>query len=129
MLWPKPQPALAVAKAILIDYPVLPATGILITDPTSRPDKYVVLDLLPGSYPYPSFTEPRVMANCYAKTKTLASDLGDDVLTAFLNARGVFAGAWVKKFAEPRGPYELKNPDISDRFRFQVYGELRLSTR
>lgn len=127
MLWVKPKPALTVARAVLID--TLTTIPVSTTDPTTRPDKYVVLEQLPGDYPNPAFTEPRIQANCYAKTKLLAGDLADDVLATFLNARGVFAGAWVKKFADPRGPYELNHPDITDRFRFQVHGTLRLSTR
>ena len=53
----------------------------------------------------------------------------DEALAVLLNARGAFAGAYVKKFANPQGPYPLNDPDITDRYRFQLHGDLRLSTR
>lgn len=126
-IWRKPKPAMTVARAVLVA--ALPSLSVTTDSPATRPDKYVVLEQMPMDYPNPAFTEPRVMANCYAKTKLLAGDLADDVLTAFLNARGVFAGATVKKFANPVGPYWLNHPDITDRVRFQVHGDLRISTR
>lgn len=126
-IWRKPKPAMTVARAILIAS--FPSLSVTTEDPKTRPDKYVVLEQLPMDYPNPAFTEPRVMANCYAKTPLLAGDLADDVLTALLNARGLFAGGEVKKFANPAGPYRLDHPDITDRVRFQVHGDLRISTR
>lgn len=126
-LWPKPHPALSVVRSMLVA--ALPSIPVSTEDPTSRQDKYVVLELLPGDYPYPTFTEPRVMANCFAKSSLLGGDLGDDVLTAFRNARGVFLGAEVRKCFDITGPYRLDDPKITDRVRFQVRGTFRLSTR
>ncbi len=127
MLWPKPHPALSVVRAVLVA--AYPSLSVTTDDPTTRLDKYVVLELLPGDYPYPSFTEPRIMANCYAKSSLLGGDLGNDVLAAFRNARGAFLGAEVKKCYDTVGPYRLDDPDITDRVRFQVRGTFRLSTR
>lgn len=127
MLWRKPKPALTVARAVLID--TLTTIPVSSTDPSTRPSKYIVLSLLSSDYPNPAFTEPRVMCHCYATTSLLAGDLADEALTVLLNAQGSFAGVYVKKFANPQGPYRLDNPDISDRVRFQFHGDLRLSTR
>ena len=90
---------------------------------------YIVLGIVSSSYPNPAVTGPRVMVDCYAKSSLAAGNLADEALTAFLNARGEFGGAWVKKFAATQGPYPINDPDISDRFRFQFHGELMLSTR
>lgn len=127
MLWRKPKPALTVGRAVLVAG--LPTIPVSTAAPSSRPDKYIVLGLLSGDYPNPAFTEPRLLVHCYAKTSLLAGDLADEALAVLLNARGVFAGATVKKFGNPQGPYPLNDPDISDRYRFQFHGVLRLSTR
>lgn len=128
MLWAKPKPALTVAKAVLS--PSFPGMHVASGQPVintgnPRPDKYIVLGILGSDYPNPAFTEPRIMVNCYAKTSALAGDLADEALAVLLNARGQFAGTWVR-FGNPQGPYPLNDPDISDRYRFQVHGELRL---
>lgn len=124
MLWAKPKPALTVAKAVLS--PSYPGMHVASGQPTgTRPDKYIVLGILNSDYPNPAFTEPRILVNCYGKTSLAAGDLADDALTVLLNARGQFAGAWVR-FGNPQGPYPLPDPDISDRYRFQFHGELRL---
>ncbi len=137
-VWAKPKPALTVARAVL----AAEFTGMHVASgqPSgTRPDRYIVLSTLTADYPNPAFTEPRILVNCYAKTSLLAGDLADTAITTLLNARGLFAGAWVKKFADPQGPYPLNetlgtnrwrgDPDISDRYRFQFHGVLRLSTR
>lgn len=128
-VWRKAKPALTVARAVLIAAPTLSGISVTTDKPGTRPAKYIVLELVDSDYPNPAFTEPRVLANCHATTSTLAGDLADEVLAVFLNARGLFGGAFVKKFANPQGPYKLNDPDISDRQRYQVYGELRLSSR
>lgn len=126
-IWRKPKPALSVATAIL----TAGMTGVPVStgQPSTRPSKYIVLGLVTSDYPNPAFTEPRLLVNCYATTSVLAGDLADDAITVLLNARGVFAGAWVKKFADPQGPYPLNDPDITDRYRRQFHGTLRLATR
>jgi len=126
-VWAKPKPALTVARAVL----AAEFTGMHVASgqPKDREDRYIVLSTLTSDYPNPAFTEPRILVNCYAKTSLLAGDRADEALATLLNARGLFAGAWVKKFAEPQGPYPLNDPDISDRYRFQFHGALRLSTR
>lgn len=126
-LWRKPKPALTVTRAVLDA--ALPGVQVTSDKPKDRPDKYIVVELIDTDYPNPAFTEPRVLVNCHAKTSALAGDLAHDALVALLNARGVFAGATVKKFADPQGPYKLNDPDISDRQRYQFHGVLRLSTR
>ncbi len=127
-LWAKPKPALTVARAVLS--PAFPGMHVASGQPSgTRPDRYLVVGMLSSDYPNPAFTEPRVLVNCYAKTSLLAGDLADEAITVLLNARGVFAGATVKKFADPQGPYPLNDPDISDRYRRQFHGVLRLSTR
>lgn len=126
-LWRKPKPAITVTKAILVA--AAPTVPVSSTQPERRPDRYVVLGVLSGDYPNPAVTEPRVKVDCYAKTILAAGDLADEAIAALLNARGLFAGAWVKKFANPKGPYRLDKPGITDRYRFQFHGELRLSTR
>lgn len=126
-LWAKPKPALTVAREILAS--AFPDMKVASGQPKDRPDRYIVLGLITSDYPNPAFTEPRLLVNCYAKTSLLAGDLADEAITVLLNARGVFAGATVKKFADPQGPYPLNDPDISDRYRFQFHGTLRLSTR
>lgn len=126
-IWRKPKPALTVARAVLVaGLPTIPVSS---DQPATRPAKYIVLELPDTDYPNPAFTEPRVLLHCYATTSSLASDLAADALAVLLNARGLFGGAWVKKFADPHGPYKLNDPDISDRQRYQFHGVLRLSTR
>ena len=127
-VWRKPKPALTVARAVLS--PAFTGMHVASGQPSgTRPDRYIVLSLVSSDYPNPAFTEPRLLVNCYAKTSLLAGDLADEALTVLLNARGLFAGAWVKKFANPQGPYPLNDPEISDRYRSQFHGDLRLSTR
>lgn len=126
-LWRKPKPALTVARAILVA--AAPTVAVSSVQPATRPDRYIVLGVLSGDYPNPAVSEPRVKVDCYAKTILAVGDLADEALAALLNARGLFAGAWVKKFANPQGPYQLNDPGITDRYRFQLHGELRLSTR
>lgn len=127
MLWPKPKPALLVARAILLDG--IAGLSVTTDKPSTRPDRYIVLELTEGEYRNPAFSSPRVLVNCSAKTSLLAGDLANEALAVLLNARGLFEGAHVKKFANPQGPYKLNDPDISDRQRYQFHGELRLSTR
>ena len=127
MLWRKPKPALTVARAILVAG--LPGIAVSSDKPATRPDRYIVVELIDSDYPNPAFTEPRVLVNCNATTSALAGDLAADALTVLLNARGVFAGATVKKFADPQGPYKLNDPDITDRQRYQFHGVLRVCTR
>ena len=129
MLWAKPKPGLTVARAVLIAAPALSGVPVSTVGPTTRPDRYLVLGALDTDYPNPAFTEPRILFHCYAKTKPATEDLANEALAVMLNARGLFAGAQVKKFDEPKGPYEYNDPDITDRFRFQFHGQLRLSTR
>lgn len=128
-IWHKPKPALTVTRAILIAAPSLSGIAVSTDKPGTRPQKYIVLELLSGDYPNPAFTEPRVLVNCHATTSALAGDLADEALAVLLNARGLFSGATVKKFADPQGPYKLNDPDITDRQRYQFHGVLRLSTR
>lgn len=126
-IWRKPKPTLSVATALLTAG--MPGIPVSTGQPTTRPQKYIVLGLVTSDYPNPAFTEPRLLVNCYATTSVLAGDLADDALTVLLNARGVFAGATVKKFGNPQGPYPLNDPEITDRYRRQFHGDLRISTR
>lgn len=126
-LWPEPPSPLPVVRACL--YAALAGVSVTTEDPSTRPDSYVVVELLPGDYPYPNFTEPRVMANCFAKSSLLGGQLGSKVLGAFRNARGTFGGSEVIKCFDVTGPYRLDDPRITDRVRFQVRGTFRLSTR
>lgn len=126
-IWPEPPSPLPVVRAYLFD--VLAGVPVTTEDPQSRQDSYVVVELLPGDYPYPNVIEPRIMANCFAKSSLLGGQLGSKVLGAFRNARGVFGGVEVRKCFDITGPYRLDDPDITDRVRFQVRGTFRLSTR
>lgn len=127
MTWPVPHSPLPIVRACL--FAALDGVAVSTADPSTRPDEYVVLDLLPGDYPFPNVTEPRVMANCFAKSSLLGGELGSKVLGAFRNARGTFSGVEVRKCFDITGPYRLDDPRITDRVRFQVRGTFRLSTR
>lgn len=135
--WPAPKPAVAVTIAVLKAklvalYPVLytSSTYIRSEQPSTRPSKYFVVSLLTTDYPNPAFTVPRPLIECWAESSATAEEMGGHAVRALKNAKAQqFAGAWVKAFDNITGPLELNDPDIQDRRRFQLHGDLYLSTR
>lgn len=126
--WPKPKPGVPVAIAILAD--VFPGVTISDEEPPTRPDRYIVVSALPGSYNNPAFSEPRILVECWASDSSTAEDMACTGMQAFKNSRGkTFLGAGLKGAEDVQGPTDYNDPDIQDRRRCQFHGTLLISTR
>lgn len=127
--WPKPKPGLAVTRAVLAAK--LPSVPVSSDMPATRPAKFIRVSLLDTDHPNPGATVPRPLIECWAETSVLAEVLAGDAVHALLNAKNnnPHAGAYVKAFDDVQGPFELNDPDIQDRRRWQFHGNLWLSTR
>ena len=125
--WPAPKPAIAVCRAILTQgFPSMSVTSEM---PRTRPAEFIVIDLAGNDYSNPAFTVPRPLIECWASSSARAEALCGEAIAVMRNARGTFAGAYVKGMYDIQGPVPLNDPDIQDRRRFQLHGDLYISTR
>lgn len=126
--WPAPKPALTVTRAILLDgFPT--GTKVYTEMPSTRPDEFIVVGMASALYPNPAFTVPRPLIEFWAKTSARAEEMCCQGIRVMRNAKGEFAGAWVKGMHDIQGPIPLNDPDIQDRRRSQMHGDLYLATR
>lgn len=125
--WPKPKSALKTVKAVL--GPRFPGMRISPQMPQTRPPQFIRLSLLPGDYPNPAFTVAHPLVECWAETAETAEDMCGTASQALMNAKGLwFAGAFIGGWGNQQGPVELNDPDITDRVRWQLHGDLHIST-
>lgn len=125
--WPKPKSALKTIKAIL--EPRFPGLTVSPAMPKVRPSQFIVLSLMPGDFPNPAFTIAHPLVECWAETAETAEDMCGIVSQAFNNSKGRwFAEAQILGWGNEQGPVEFNDPDITDRRRWQLHGDLYIST-
>jgi hypothetical protein len=134
--WPEPKPAVAVTiaalKAKLVAlYPALYTSSLYVRSeqPETRPTKYIVVSLLDADFPNPAFTVSRPLIECWAESSAVAEQMTGHCIRALKSAKGEqHAEAWIKAFDNTH-VVPLNDPDIQDRRRWQLHGDLYLSTR
>jgi len=125
--WRKPHSALKTTQAVLA--PDFPGMRISPQMPTTRPDRFIVLTLMPGEYTCPAFTVAHPVVECWAPTAEAAEDMCGTASAALHNAKGRwFAGAQVLGWGNEQGPAEFNDDAITDRVRWQLHGDLHIST-
>lgn len=120
-----PKPAVSTARSILSA--ALPGTTVRDQIPSPRPQQFVVVKRTGGTQTVAQDVA-QITVDCYAGSSVDAEDLAAAACTALWNAEtatGVDYAYW----SDGAGPYDLPNPDITDRYRWQFNGNLRISTR
>ena len=120
-----PKPAVSTVRSILSA--ALPGTTVRDTIPSPRPQQFVVVKRSGGTQTVAQDVA-RIVVDCYAASSAAAEDLAGIATTALWNAEtttGVDYAYW----SDGAGPYDLPNPDVTDRFRWQFNGNLHISIR
>lgn len=108
---------------------VFPGVKVFNALPDTRPKQFIVVSRAGGSQTSPNTDVPRMLfefwhevkADAYAMTRTGRSGLR--------KARAKYwAGVWVRNWGNEFGPVDLPHPDIRDRHRYQLHGDLNCST-
>ena len=120
-----PKPAIAAARGILSA--ALPGTTVRDQIPSPRPQQFVVVKRSGGTQTLAQDVA-RITVDCYAATSVAAEDLAATATTALWNAETV-TGVDYAYWSDGAGPYDLPNPDVTDRYRQQFNGSLHLSLR
>lgn len=125
--WPRRRPAVPVALAILADAtPDIPGFDSI---PEPRPEQFYVLSRIGGVQSNPKFDTARLLIECWAPDGATAEDMACDVSAAFRNARAkFFADAFIYSWGDEQGPTDFNDPDVTDRRRCQLIGDLSIST-
>lgn len=125
--WPRRRPVVPIALAILAELtPEIPGSGEM---PAVRPPQFYVVSRAGGGLLNVKQDSPRVLVECWALDGDAAERMALAVSSAFRNARGrTFAGAFIYGWGNEQGPTDFNDPDIQDRRRSQLFGDLLIST-
>lgn len=136
-IWPTPKPAVLAACTVLAD-----AFGEYAEVSTSmpkrnRPDRFVRVTRVGGSQADPSTDFARILIDCFGRDTATVEAMANTVRAAMRNAAGttvtcdtgsstvdVFIRAW----GDEQGPVDMPHPDILDRERWQLHGDLAVKS-
>lgn len=117
----------AVAAGITILSAAMPGTTVTDRIPAPRPQRFVVVKRSGGSQTIAQDVA-HLIIDCYGESPVAAEDLALASVTAMWNAEST-NGVQYAYWSDSAGPYDLANPDVTDRYRWQFNGDLHLSLR
>lgn len=125
---PTPKPALKTALAILGDA-FDGVASVSAQMPRTLPSKFVVVERVGGARPNLVTDSARILVQCFAETPEAVESMCGTVDEAMHNAAGtVVDGVFVRAWGGQQGPTRLPHPDVLTRERWQIHGNLVLST-
>jgi hypothetical protein len=125
--WPVPKDDIAAAIAIM--EAVFPGVSVFNSMPKERPKRFIVVTRAGGAQTAPNTDMPRTLFEFWHEVKSDAYDMTRTGRAGLRNARAQFwAGVWVRSWSNEFGPVDLPHPDIRDRHRYQIHGDLNCST-
>lgn len=125
--WPEPADAVPVAQAILS--PEFPGVQILDQMPSTRPSQFIVVSRIGGGQPNPKQDSATLLIEFWNTSSANAAAMAKKARAALRNSRGkTFATVFSYGWANEQGPSDFNDPDIQDRRRCQVIGDLTIST-
>lgn len=126
--WPEPPDGVPVGQAILAPrYP----DGLYIKDemPSTRPAEFIVISQLNSEQVNPKQVRITLLIEFWASSSAVASQMARTGNRALKNSRGKeWAGIFSYGWGNENGPKDFNDPQIQDRRRSQLTGDLLLST-
>lgn len=128
MTWPIPKPAVKTAISVLQS--AFPGVAVDSASPKNRPAKYVTVSRIGGGQDNPRMDSARLLIECWARTDADAEVMTGVVRATLRNAGGTHVDdVFIYGWGNESGPVMYDDPDISDRTRWQLTGDLSVSTR
>lgn len=125
--WPKAPDGVPVAQAILApSY----ADGLPMYDemPETRPPEFIVVSQIDGRQVNPKQFRATLLIEFWASSTAVANDMAREGTCALKNSRGkTFTDVFSYGWGNESGPTDFNDPDIQDRRRCQLTGDLLLS--
>lgn len=129
IIWPTPRPALKAAIAIMQD--ANPDAAVSHRMPRTRPAKFIRVVRVPGGgMDNPRMDRARLIVEFWAKDIGTVETMFNNGRAALMNAAGttvsdnIFIHGW-----RDEGGGDYSDPDVPDMEKWQVFGELLISTR
>jgi len=128
---PTPKPALLTAITILDeafgDYAFVSAK----LPGHVRPDRFIKVSRVGGGLDNMASDFPRILVECYAPEVGQVEAMCNTARTALRNAGGTTVvttggNVFVRSWENEHGPTDFHNPEILDRERWQIHGDLVL---
>lgn len=125
--WLVPPDALRAVLTVLED--AFPGVHVSAKVPITRPEQFMYVSQIGATQPNPNTDKPRILVECWAPIKKTARDMAYTAGTALRNAAGscvddVFIRCWDNQ----QGPIDFPDPMVSDQERWQIFGDLSIST-
>lgn len=125
--WLIPPDGLRAAITVLADaFPDVHVAGAV---PRTRPDQFVYVSQIGATQPNPNTDKPRILVECWAPTPKIAHDMAYTAGTALRNAAGsIVEDVFIRRWDNQQGPTDFPDPAVSDQERWQIFGDLNIST-
>lgn len=124
--WLEPPDAVPVTQAIL----AARFTGVSIVDemPVTRPSQFIVVNRIGGGQVNPKQDRATMLLEFWAESSAVAAQMARAGRAALKNSKGKgFTGVFSYGWSNENGPTDFNDPDIQDRRRCQLVGDLLLS--
>jgi len=127
-VWPTPKPALKTAITILAD-----AFGVYAQVsakmPKQLPVRFIMVSRIGGDRPNPVTDTARILIECFGPDPETVESMCSTVDEAMHNAIGTIVDSvFIRNWDDIHGPVSLPHPDLLTMERWQVHGDLWLST-
>lgn len=129
IIWPTPRPALLAAIDILeVAFAPIPVSDRM---PKIRPPQIVLADRVGGGQVNPRMDRARILVECWAPTTAVAESMTGTAREALRNAGGttISEGIFIYGWENEDGPVHFDDLDVTDMRRWQLTGDLLVSTR
>lgn len=129
LIYPTPKPAVLTAITILDEafgeYAFVSAK----LPGHVRPDRFVKVSRVGGGLEHIASDSARILVECYAPEVAQVEAMCNTARTALRNAGGTTVvttdgDVFVRKWEREDGPADFPNPEILDRERWQIHGDL-----
>lgn len=131
-VWPTPKPAVLAAVTLLQNafgsYAVVSASL-----PKGRPERFVRVTRVGGGQQNPAIDNARILVECFAIDTSMVEAMCNTVRAALRNAAGTTVTCvngsdtievFIRGWDDEQGPVDFPHPEILDRQRWQLHGDL-----
>lgn len=130
--WPEPADAVPVGQAVIAPQ----FTGVAILDEmpkgtldNPRPSTFIVVSRIGGEQPNAKQDRATLLFEFWAESTGIAAAMAKKGRAALRNSRGrTFIGVYSYGWSNESGPTDFNDPQVQDRRRCQLSGDLLLST-
>lgn len=132
-IWPTPKPALLAAITILGEAFGVYADVSAKLPRNNRPDRFVKVSRVGGGQDDPVTDRARILIECFGRDPAECENMCNTARAAMRNAQGstvttTVTDMFIRWWGNEDGPTDFPHPDILDRERWQVHGELAVKS-